>query len=184
MLKILGLLPVAASLVLMAILKIQGSPVVYEAPMLLAFLNTFFLCAIPLVGAYAAAKSYQSTGILAFLMLGSGLMFFGISNLYVSWVMPLAGEPNPTVTLHNLGSLFAGIFQFVGAHFFMQVLAGDSEKRNHIHRYGIIYAGIFVFVSIMAALAFRGSLPSFFDPLTGSSQLRQIVLGEPFFCLL
>ena len=98
MLKILGLLPVAASLVLMAILKIQGSPVVYEAPMLLAFLNTFFLCAIPLVGAYAAAKSYQSTGILAFLMLGSGLMFFGISSLYAGWVMPLAGVPNPTVT--------------------------------------------------------------------------------------
>jgi len=181
MLKIWGLLPVAVSLVLMAILKIQGSPVVYEAPMLLAFLNTFFMCAIPLVGAYAAAKSYQSTGILAFLMLGSGFMVVGISNLYVGWMIFLEGGSNPIVTLHNLGSLFAGIFQFAGAHFFIQILTGVPEKRNRIHRYGIIYAGIFVFVSIMAVLAFRGNLPSFFDPLTGPSLLRQIVLGGAVF---
>jgi len=181
MLKIWGLLPVAASLVLMAILKIQGSPVVYEAPMLLAFLHTFFLCAIPLVGAYVAAKSYQSTGFLAFLMLGSGFMFFGISSLYVGWMIFLEGGPNPIVTLHNLGSLFAGIFQFAGAHLFIQVLTGAPEKRSRIQHYGIIYAGIFVFVSIMAVLAFRGNLPSFFDPLTGPSLLRQIVLGGAVF---
>jgi len=154
---------------------------VYEAPMLLAFLNTIFLCAIPLGVAYMAAKSHQSTGLLSFLLIGCGLVFFGTSSLYAGWVMPLAGGPNPTVTLHNLGSLLAGLFQFAGVHFFVRELAGIPEKGPRFQRYGIIYAGIFIFVSILAALAFWGRLPVFFDPLTGPSLLRQFVLGGAVF---
>jgi len=138
-LRKLGALPVAAFLILLIFFNVQGSSVVFESPNLLAFLNTVFLCAIPLVVAYMAAKSHQSTGVFAFLMVGCGLVFFGVSSLYAGWVMPLAGNPNPTVTLHNLGSLFAGIFQFIGAHFFLQGLTGTSETRPRVQRYGIFY---------------------------------------------
>jgi hypothetical protein len=179
--KVWGFLPVVTFLVIMALLKIQESTIVYEAPILLAVLNTIFLCAIPLGVAYMAAKSHQSTGVLSFLLVGCGLVFFGVSSFYAGWVMPLAGGPNPTVTLHNLGSLFAGLFQFAGVHFFVQELAGVPEKGPRFQRYGIIYAGIFIFVSILAALAFWGGLPVFFDPLTGPSVLRQFVLGTAVF---
>ncbi len=175
-LKIWGLLPAVVFLIFMAVLKIQESPVVHELPALLALLNTIFLCAIPLLVAFMAERSYRSTGILAFLLIGSGLVFFGIGSLYAGWVMLLAGTPNPAVTLHNFGSLFAGLLQLAGAHFFMQDLAG-VEVRNRIQRSGLIYAGIFISMSIMAVLAFRGSLPVFFDPITGPSVLRQFVLG-------
>jgi len=175
--KLVGALPVAAFIILMVILNLQGSSAIYEPPILLAILNTIFLCAIPLVVAIVAARSHQSTGIFAFLIIGCGLVFFGISSLYAGWVMPLAGNSNPTVTVHNLGCLFAGICQLVGVHFFIQELAGATKTRIRVRRYWILYGVIFVLVTITAVLAFLGNLPVFFDPLTGASPLRQLVLG-------
>jgi hypothetical protein len=180
-LKIMGVLPVAAFLFLIGFLYTRQSSTAYESPNLLAILNTVFLCAISLDVAYLAARSYRATCVSAFLMIGCGLVFFGVSNFYAGWVMPLAGRPNPTVTLHNLGSLFAGVCQILGAHFFTLELAGVSRTKSRVQRYEIIYAGIFVLVSITAVLAFRGNLPVFFDPLTGASPMRQIVLGGAIF---
>ena len=175
--KSVGASSVAVFLILMVILNAGGSSAAFESPILLALLNTIFLCAIPLVIAYFATKSHHATGVFAFLMIGCGLVFFGVSSLYAGWVMPLAGGPNPNVTVYNLGSLFAGVCQFAGAHFFLQELTGVSENKLRVKQYGILYAGIFVLVSIITILAFRGYLPVFFDPLTGPSPLRQFVLG-------
>jgi uncharacterized membrane protein len=96
--KIIGVLPVAAFLFLIGFLYMRESSAAYESPNLLAILNTVFLCAISLEVAYLAARSYCATRVSAFLMIGCGLVFFGISNFYAGWVMPLAGRPNPTVT--------------------------------------------------------------------------------------
>ena len=172
-----GALPVAAGLILLVILNTQRSTGAFESPVLLAILNTFFLCAIPLVVAIMAAKSHLTTGVFAFLMIGCGLVFFGVSSLYAGWVMPLAGGPNPNVTLHNLGSLFAGFCQIVGAHYFLQELTGVPVVRKRVQRYKLVYAGILFLVTITAVLAFRGILPVFFDAVTGASPLRQFVLG-------
>ena len=97
-LKIMGVLPAAAFLFLIGFLYTRESSAAYESPNLLAILNTVFLCAISLEVAYLAARSYRATRVSAFLMIGCGLVFFGVSNFYAGWVMPLAGRPNPTVT--------------------------------------------------------------------------------------
>jgi PAS domain S-box-containing protein len=173
----MGALSIAVFLIMLVILNAAGSSAVIESPILLAFLNTIFLCIIPLFGAYLAARSHRITGVIGFLIIGCGLLFFGVSSLYAGWVMPLADSPNPTVTLHNLGSLLAGICQLMGVHYFLQEFTGVTETRNQLKRPGIIYAGVVVLVSILALLAFRGNLPVFFDPLTGPSPLRQLVLG-------
>jgi len=143
----MGALSIAVFLIMLVILNAAGSLAVFESPILLAFLNTIFLCIIPLFGAYMAARSHRITGVLGFLMIGCGLLFFGVSSLYAGWVMPLADSPNPTVTLHNLGSLLAGICQFMGVHFFLQEFTGVPETRNQLKRPGIIYAGVVVLVS-------------------------------------
>ena len=181
--KVAGALPVAAFLILMIFLNAQGSFAVFEAPILLAFLNTIFLCVIPLVVAFAAAKSHRATGVFAFLMIGCGLVFFGVSSFYAGWVMPLAGGPNPTVTLHNLGSLFASIFQIASVHFFMQELVGVSEMKNRVYRYEILYAGIIVLVSITAVLAFRENLPIFLIHLPDQVYYGNLFWVEPSACL-
>ena len=177
----LGAIPVALFFIIMVVLYSRGSSVSLEYPDLLAILNTLFLCAIPLTGAYLAAKSYHETGIFAFLLAGAGLVFFGVSSLYAGWVMPLAGNPNPTVTLHNLGSLFAGICLFAGAHFFIQELTGAWTVKLSIHHSRWIYIGIFILVSFLAVLSFRGSLPLFFSAQSGATSLRQLVLGSAIF---
>lgn len=176
LLQIIGAAFLVAMIVIMAYLKLNGTSIAYEAPVILAILNTAFLFGIPLFVAYLAGKSHSATGIFAFLMSGCGLVFFSISNLYAGWVMPLAGTPNPTVTLHNLGSLLAGIFQLMGVHYLLQELAGTPTTKVRVSSYGWIYAGIFLFVSLLAFFAFHGKLPVFFDPNTGPSVLRQFVL--------
>ena len=174
--KVMGVMPVAALFILMLIFNAQRSSEVFEAPTLLAYLNAIFVSVIPLIIAYMAAKSHRATGIFAFAMIGCGFVFFAVSNLYAGWLMLLAAGPNPNVTVHNLGALFAGLFQFIGSHFFMQELTLGRAVKIRLQRSEILYAVVFVLVSILAVLAFRGDLPVFFDPLDGPSFLRQFVL--------
>lgn len=124
-----AMLPVAATLLLAVTLFVERSAVVFESPMLLAVLNTAFLCGIPLLLAYEATVSHRRTQVLGFLFVGSGLVTFGVSSLYAGWVMPLARDPNPTVTVHNLGCLLSGGFQVAGAHLFLVSLAGNEPHR-------------------------------------------------------
>lgn len=175
--RLVGALPAPALFILTVVLDTQQSPATFESPFLLAILNTIFLCAIPLALSYEAAKSHRATKFLGFLLVGCGLALFGLGSLYAGWVMPLAGNPNPTVTLHNLGSLTAGICQFAGAHIFLTGLSGNSEVRFHPKSSWLIYSGIFILVSVTAFLAFYGYLPVFYDPQDGPSLLRQLVLG-------
>lgn len=126
--KSVGILPVIALLILVPILSERETSITMESPLLLAFLNTIFLGGIPLAVAYMAAKSHRATGDFGFLVVGCGLMFFGVSSLFAGWVMPLEGDPNLNVTLHNLGSLFAGGCQLVGRIFsFTQLLAHNRQ---------------------------------------------------------
>ena len=107
-LKVLGVLPVLVIFILMLVLNIHEPPALFEAPFVLAILNTIFLFAVPLVVAYMAAKSYRATGVIAFMLIGCGLVLFSVSNLYAGWVMPLAGNPNPPSLCITLGACLPG----------------------------------------------------------------------------
>jgi len=178
-LKIIGASIVIVFLLITIEFSIKESLFVFESPILLLILNTIFLGVIPLAIAFMAAKSYQTTGILAYLMIGCGLLFFGVSSIYAGLIMPMVDGPNSTITLHNTGCLFAGLFEIIGADLFLKELFGVGEKRepSRPHPYIPFYVGIFSFVSIIAVLTFFGKLPIFFDPLTGPSLLRQIIIA-------
>ncbi len=113
----IGLAPAVVFAVLLIWLYADGSTVLYESPAWLAILNTLFLGLIPLAGAYYAARSFSATRLSGYLFTGCGLAAFGLSSLMAGWVMPLAGGPNPTVTLHNSGSLLAGACLLAGCIF-------------------------------------------------------------------
>ncbi len=179
--KVVGTLPVLGFIALALILYIQGSALVIESPMFLALLNTIFVCAIPLAGAYLAARSFRATGVIAFLWVGCGLLFFGVSSLAAGWVMPQMGGQNANMTLHNLGSLFAGLCLFMGAHFFIHEMAGKVVLRARIPHTWLIYACVTAIITFTGVLALRGSLPQFFNSQTGPSSLRQLVLGASIF---
>ena len=110
--KVIGAFLFAASTILIIALNTNESTQLFESPLLLAGLNTTFLALVLLGMTYLATKSYQSTGVFGFLLVGSGLVFFGVSSFYAGWVMPLVGEPKPNVALHNLGSSSEQAIQF------------------------------------------------------------------------
>jgi PAS domain S-box-containing protein len=174
--KIAGTLPLVTFGVLLILLSKREPAMVSEVPLLFASLNTLFLCFIPLTLAYFAAQSHQATGSGSFLMLGSGLVFFGYSSLLAGWMMPLAGEPNPMVTLRNLGYLFAAFCHVAGARLVLQEILGVKRKDSR-HNSALVYGAIVVAVSLIALAAFQGRLPLFFNQSTGPTALRQTVLG-------
>lgn len=175
--KSVGAIPLVLFIILLANPNSLGSVNVHEMPVLLAFLNSIFLCAIPLIIAFQAAKSHHATGSLSFMILGCGLVFFGYSSLLAGWVMPMSGGPNSTVTLHNLGSLFAAFCQVAGAHYALREIVMPQETKNRVKNCSILFAAIVLAISFIAAITFYGFLPPFFNQATGPTILRQFVLG-------
>jgi len=175
--KVAGATPVGVFLILMAILVGHDSGSTHESPILLAFLNTILFCGTLLVVVLMATRSYGMTGSLTFLMMGCGALFLGVGSLMAGWVMPASGNPNPSVTLFNLGCLFAGFCHLASAHYLLADLVGTHPPETRPPHVAIPYAGIVVFFCVVAPLAVQGRLPVFFVPGAGTSLLRQFVLG-------
>ncbi len=180
--KIAGAIPLLFFIALLVILDSQEINYSLEKPFLLAILNMVFLCFIPLFLSFLAAKSHITTESFSFMLLGCGFVIFGFSSLLAGWVMPLsASGPNPTVTLHNLGSLFAGLCQVLGAHFVLSEIMLNKKISYRKSNIFIIYTAIIIVISLLGVLVFQQHLPLFFDQATGPTLLRQIILGAAIF---
>jgi len=171
--KIAGAIPVGAFLALTGILVGRASGAGIESPLLVAFLNTLFLVGILLVVAYMAARSYQRTGSLTFLMMGCGALFRGVSILITSWLIPETGNPNLKLTLYDPCCMLAGVCHFMSAYYLLADLLGKNATERRFRHLALPYAGVVVFVCVAAALAVEGMLPVFFVPGAGPSLLRQ-----------
>lgn len=158
---------------------------VFENPMLLAFLNTCFLCIVPSIIAVQAARSHYATGSHAVRMIGCGIVFMAFSSLLAGWIMPLAGKPNPTVTVHNLGFMFGGLCHLIGARRAIDEIAGINPRRPSRLSCYAAYVVIITLMIVVAAMAANGALPVFFDQATGASPLRQgiLILAFAFFAV-
>jgi PAS domain S-box-containing protein len=162
---------------LTAILAGRGSGRALEAPLLLASLNAIFIGGVLLAVAWMAARSYQTSGSLTFLMMGCGALFRGVSNLIGSSVMAGSGNSNYKVTLYDPCCLLAGVCHVMSAYYLLGDLLGKHPPETRSRQVAVPYAGIVVFVCVVAALAVGGRLPVFIVPGGGSSLLRQFVLG-------
>ncbi|MEI7849987.1 MAG: PAS domain-containing protein, partial [Chloroflexota bacterium] len=179
--KYVGVLVVVLFLIQLPILNFWGSPTAFELPILLAILNTIFLGIIPLIAAFYVGKSYEGSGNLALLASGCGFVFYAISNLFGSWVMVLTGNVNYMVTITNVGSLLAGIFQFFGVCYSLSDAAIVLKPSIKFPRYELIYGGIVLFFVVILFLTSDQQLPFFIDVQNGSSLLRNFVLGVSIF---
>jgi hypothetical protein len=171
-------MPVGAVLILTAILAGHPSGRALDWPLLLASLNTLFGCGMLVAVVWLAARSYQATGLLTFLMMGCGALSLVVSNLITSWVMPDSSNLNCKVTLFDSCSLFAGVCQLLSAYYLLADLTGAHPPETRPRHLAIAYAGIVLFACGVAALAVEGILPGFFAPAGGPSLLRQFVLGS------
>ena len=99
--RLAGLLAVPAFLVLIAVLAAVNNRTSYENPLLLAILNTVFLGLIPLFIAAIAFRGYQSGRSPGALLLGAGMLTFGLGGIAAGWLIGLPGGANLSVTIYN-----------------------------------------------------------------------------------
>jgi PAS domain S-box-containing protein len=118
---------------------------------------------------------FLETGVLTFLLLGSGMISYGLGS-FLSGIT-IDYNPNITVILHNTGGHLGGLFHFICAvlsfSFTEQRLTVRNRRIKLIAVYSIIVAGlIFLFWGSWADM-----VPTFFTSRVGPTLIRQWVLG-------
>jgi hypothetical protein len=79
--KILGLIPIPAIIIVMTMLYMLNINTVFDPPFLLTILNTAFISVSSFVVSYISTKSYLKTGSLSLSLLRSGALVLGLACL-------------------------------------------------------------------------------------------------------
>jgi hypothetical protein len=111
----IGLLLVLLSFIAIVVLYALDISFLYEPKYLLGVANTLFTAVIPVVVALFAARTYLRTGHFSVLLMGCGMLAFGLCAGSAGWVRGMQGGANSNVTIYNTGALLASLFHFTGA---------------------------------------------------------------------
>jgi PAS domain S-box-containing protein len=173
--KKLSLLLIPCSLVIIALLAALNIPTAFEPPLVLPLMNTIFLGIIPIVIAYITFKVFKKNGSASVLLIGSGILIFGLGSIVAGWVNPLSGGPNMTVTLHNTCACIGSILILAGA-VMSHAPAKSGRATGNTGTIAAAYTAIVVFVTVFSLATLQGMIPPFFIPGSGPTVLRQVIL--------
>jgi PAS domain-containing protein len=174
----ISFLLIPALIVLMIAVCLTVDPYVFYDPTWLILIgNTLFVTVVSVAVSYIALRNYRTTGRIQILMLGCGVLAFGVGGLLAAIVRDMPGGANLNVTIYNTGALTGSAFHFFAAFIF---LAGVSPEVGFRRRGSWLFFGYTGSVALMAHLA-AASLgrmtPLFFIQGVGPTPLRQMVLG-------
>ena len=175
----LGFLPVPILLGLMIVVdSLVGPSVFYDPAWLIGIGNNIFIGAVSFAVSYVALRNYKANGRIQVLLLGCGVLIFGIGGIAASIVrdIPDAGA-NLNVTIYNTGALGGAAFHFAAA---LMLLAGTSPELGSKRRgwwLPLGYAGSVLFMTAVTAASLKGLMPVFFVQGAGPTLVRQWVLG-------
>ena len=174
--KRLSLGPVVLMALLTAALILHHSPAVFGSPYLLPILNFFFRTLISCVVAGLAAVVYLRRGMYSALLLGSGMLIYGISSIFAG-TMSVLGRANSSITLHNL-SLLISTFLFLYST--IRIQQGETPTTpppvTHRRRLLMCYGGSILLPVLLMGPILGGILPVFFIQGQGPAMTRQLVL--------
>ncbi len=173
--KKLSLLLIPGALVIIALLFSLNIPTAFEPPLVLPLMNTLFLGIIPIVIAYVTFKVYTKNGSASVLLIGSGILIFGLGSIAAGWLNPLPGGPNMTVTIHNTCACIGSILIFAGA-VMSHTPAKSGRATGNTGTIAAAFTAIVVFVTIFSLATLQGMIPPFFVPGSGPTVLRQVIL--------
>jgi PAS domain S-box-containing protein len=149
----------------------------HEIPWLLITLNLFFLSIVPALVAGLALRAHQVRQSISLILLGSGMVALSVSGVLSSLFMVAGGGRDAMVTTHNLGVLIAAICHVMSAI----VSSGGGFQLQALRRFRNpalpAYLVTAVVVAGLGLVALFDLLPDFFVPVTGSTPVRQAVLG-------
>lgn len=164
--------PVAGFAVAFVLLLISPSDAVFESRWLLTALNFGVFMGAALIAAILAARGFIESGSSTLLLLGAGLLTFGLGML-AGAIFVAAHDVNAAVTAHNISALIAAAFHGTSASL---IWRSPSFDRLRGHALGIVYVFAVAAVALVALAAWYGLLPPFFTA-AGSTLVRDVVLA-------
>ncbi len=169
-------IPILLALVAVAHTAIPPSAF-YDPEWLILIGNTLFVGLISLAICYIALRNYTATGRLQILLMGCGVLIFGIGGVVAAVVRNLPDGANCNVTVYNTGALVGACFHFTAAFI---ILAGVSQDAGAARRklwLRVGYSGSVLFMALLTAASLRRLTPAFFVQGVGPTALRQGILG-------
>jgi hypothetical protein len=179
--KVVGLLFVLASMLAITALYALDINFFYEPKHLLAVTNTIFAAIIPLLVAFLAARTYLRTGSSSVLLIGCGMLGFGLCAGSSGWLRDLPGGANLNVAIYNTGALLGSLCHFIGA---VITYSGKSSRWESGRRKTAVlpaYSAILIFTVLFSFATMQGVVPPFFIQESGPTGIRQMVLGLAIF---
>ncbi len=171
--------PISVLIVSMAAIYFVVKPTVFFEPAwLLPITNALFVTAVCFIVAYVAMKNYLATGRIQILLLGCGLLSFGLGGVIAGWVRSFPGGANLNVTIYNTAALLAAIFHFVAAFILLAGVSAETGAKRKNWWLGFSYAAIVAFTFLFALATLWRIVPPFFVQGVGPTALRQTVLGS------
>ncbi len=156
------------AILLLWVADLHGS---YELPRLLTALNFVFSTLAGLTVAYLVAVSFVASGRPGLLLLGAGVLVWGIASLVASTFA--ARSANTMVTIHNLGVWVLAVCQLAAAACFLRPRL--VLRASHLWL-GAGYTSALALAGLIVLCATEGWTPAFFVQDQGGTPLRQVVL--------
>gem|GEM_PF-5121983 len=167
------LIPIISLIIgIIFVLDIQAA---LDPPYLFLVLNTLFTGFIPLIVAYIAYRSYQRHASLGILLIGAGMLIFGLGSITAPLMAQLPDGRNLTIIVHNTCALISALFQLLGAAVLLSGL-GSKPIEGRTWRIGHVYVIMFLITVVIVLGSMLGMIPAFFITGIGYSELREIVI--------
>ncbi|MCL5098527.1 MAG: ATP-binding protein [Candidatus Omnitrophica bacterium] len=149
----------------------------YDPAWLILIGNILFVGVVCFVVSWIASRNYRVTGRIQVLLLGCGVLIFGIGGVLAAILRDLPGGANLNVTVYNLGALMGAVFHFAAAWILLAAISpevGAGRKRLWL---GFGYGGVSLIMAVVTAACLGGVMPPFFIQGVGPTPIRQAVLG-------
>ncbi len=178
--KSLAFIPIPALIVLIGTLYISVNPsLFYEPGWLIPVTNTLFVTVVGLAVAYIAMRNYKANGRVQILLLGCGVLAFGLGGLVAGFArrIPESGA-NLNVAIYNTAALAASAYHFIAA--FLLASGASTETAPNRRDFWLIsgYAGTTGLIALFSLACMQGLIPPFFVQGVGPTPLRQAILGS------
>ncbi|MGA2991266.1 MAG: PAS domain S-box protein, partial [Candidatus Korobacteraceae bacterium] len=175
----LSFLPIPVLMVSMAVIHFAVKPAIFFEPAwLLPITNAVFVTGVCFVVAYVAMKNYLATARIQILLLGCGLLSFGLGGVIAGWVRSFPDGANLNVTIYNTAALLGAIFHFVAAFILLAGVSPEVGAKQKKTWLVFSYAAIAAFTALLTLATMRRIIPAFFVQGVGATALRQVVLGS------
>lgn len=175
--KFLSLGLVLLFIVTIAVLSTLDIRTYSEPPLVLPILNTLFACLIPVVVAYIAARSYIISGSTGIILMGCGLLTFGLGAASAGWLRGISGGANVNVTIYNTAAFLGAILHALGASMASRGVSLEEAPGKRRLKIVSAYSGVIILVALLTVATLQGVVPPFFLQGVGPTLLRQVVLG-------